>query len=352
MKLLALMMLAFNGLVYGSVSCLGDNKCSSQLMRVEVNNGILSKGGAENLLPVLGDLARSKFLQDKIVKKYEITPLVFPHNRETCQKEKDQGNRKFKNIDCRATNLCEKGVVEQSVKEMICFALPCTILEGNLNEGQCSGIQNIYSEQIGFPEPLELNKIELDPVSIDYDKGKTNLCFSLKQIQGKVSAALRMDTTGTLLQDNEIQVTNVNIEMESPREVCVSADIDITASNPISNMVITPKGDEPFISNDMIISAATGAKVSGLSGYSPEDVDQIKNDLLPVLFQPLRSQVEDGVKEALAGVFEEELAAISNSLGPADGSKALYMSSSDSLGQLSVSNTMVTNQLAILECSL
>lgn len=350
MKLFILMMMAFHGFAYGS--CLGENRCSSQLLRVEVDNGILANGGAENLLPALGSLAKSNFLKNKIIKKYEITPFVFPHNKETCQREKDQGNRRFQKIDCNANNLCERGVVSKSVKELICFALPCTILEGNLNEGQCSGIQNIYSEQIGFPEPLELNNIELDPTSIDFNNGRANLCFTLNKIQGKVSASLSMDTAGTQLQDDKIQVTDVSIELDKPRNVCVAADVDITSKNPVSNIVLTPEGDEPFISNNMIIDAATGAKVSGLSGYNSEDVNQVKNDLLPVLFQPLRSQVEEGVKDALAEVFEEELAILTNSLGPSDGTQALYMNSSDSIGQLNVSNTMVGNQLAITECAL
>ena len=193
-------------------SCLGENRCSSQLLRLEVTNQILDNGGAENLLPALGSLARSTFLENTIVKSYELPAFTFPHNRDTCQNEKDRGNRRFRNVDCSANNLCERGVVDRRVREAICFALPCTLLEGDRDEGKCRNVQSIYSEQIGFPEPLELTKIELNPTSLDYNDGQANLCFDVEKIEGKVSAELSLDTTGTDIFSNSISVNNVRIK--------------------------------------------------------------------------------------------------------------------------------------------
>ena len=333
-------------------SCLGENRCSSQLMRLDVNNSILQNGGAENFLPVLDSLARSTFLRNTIVKKYQIEPIAFPHNRLTCEKEKERGNRRFKDIDCQAANLCQKGVVDKKVREMICFTLPCTLLEGTRNEGACDGETSIFSQNITFPEPVELNNITIDPTSIDFDNGKANVCFSLTDVVGKVSARLELDVSKTKLPDDAVQVTDVKLNLDRPKKVCVAADINIASPNPISNIVITPEGGEPFISNQMIKDAAMGATVSGLQGYEEEDIEAVKNDLLPVLFHPLREEVERGVKEALEGVFEEELTNLANTLEPTNNNTALYMDSSNILGGMNVANATVGSHLPVVECAL
>lgn len=332
-------------------SCLGENRCSSQLLRLEVTNEILSGDSAQNLLPALGNLARSSFLQNSIVKQYDIPTLPFPHRRDVCLREKESGNRRFRNVDCDARNLCERGAVDPRVREMVCIGLPCTIFEGSQNEGQCNRVEQIYAEKIEFPTPVKLSKIELNPTSIDLKDGQANICLSVDAIEAEVSTRLTLDRTGTEISNGSIEVNNVAVSLDGPRLVCASASIDLTSQNPISNLVITPQGNAPFISNQMIIDAAENANVEGLVGYHQEDIDIVKSQLLTVVFHPLRPDIEEGIIGALQEVFQEELDNLASAMGPSSGNQALYMDSSDVLGSLSISNARFESQLAILECA-
>lgn len=173
----------------------------------------------------------------------------------------------------------------------------------------------------------------------------------MEEIEATASGSLALDTAETNLNDSEIQVRNINVTLDRPQNVCISANLDFTSSTPITNIRIDRQSDAPFISNEMILRAATGSTISGLSGYNQEDIDAVKNDLLPVLFHPLREQVETGITNALQGVFETEITNMASSLSSSNGSQALYMNSSDILGALNVANAKILNRLAALECA-
>jgi hypothetical protein len=332
-------------------TCIGENNCRSELLRVEVESSLIENVLNENALPLLESMAQSEFLNNTIVQDYDVPAFSFPHNKQACLSEQQNGNRDFQNIDCEATNLCQNGVVSQNVRQLLCFALPCTLIEGQYNEGDCQGVTSLYSESVGFPQPIRVNNLKINPTSADIQNGVANICFDIEELDVGASASLNLDTSQTELNDHEIQVRDISVVLDAPKSVCVSANVDFASENPITNININSDESSPFISNEMILSAARSANVSGLSGYSQEDLDSVKNDLLPVLFHPLREQVETGIKNSLQVVFETQITSLANSLSTPGTNRALFMDSSESLGMLNVSNTRVLSQLAVLECA-
>lgn len=349
--LLVFILSAFCTSVSFAQTCLGENNCRSQLLRVEVNSDLIENVLSENARPILDSVTSSEFLDRTIVQSYDVPPFAFPHNKTVCLSEKENGNRDFQNIDCHALNLCQRGVVSPSVRQLLCFALPCSLIEGQINEGACSGVTSLFSDSVGFPEPISINKLKLNPTSVSIENGVANICLTIEEIEATASGSLALDTAETNLNDSEIQVRNINVSLDRPQNVCVSANVDFASSTPITNIRIDRQSDAPFISNEMILRAATGSTISGLSGYSQEDIDAVKNDLLPVLFHPLRAQVETGITNALEGVFETEITNLASTLSSSNGSQALYMNSSETLGMLNVSNAKLLNRLAALECA-
>lgn len=326
-----------------------DPKCASQLLRVEVAANVLSSGNVQALLPALQSLSSSPALTSAIQKSYPLLPIGFPQTLETCLREKAEGDVKFKDIDCNKPGLCSEPELDAEVREKICFKLPCPIIEGTLNPGKCNDTKDIYPNGISFPTPLEIQKIALSPTKVEFKNNEANLCFKINELSIKMSTSLSLDTRGTSLTDKSIDINNINPVLDSPRELCITANINVGSENPVSNIKIVPQGNSPFISDDMIREAAKKLEIKGLNGYPADSLAQIQSELVPVLFQPMRESIEKGLKESLGKTFED---LIKKTVAPITASNSTtVIDSRNMMSELGLNNMMLKDQLAKAECS-
>lgn len=334
-----------------AIVCLDEGKCQSQLLRVEVAPNILSNGGAESLLPLLKQLSESSALSNLIQKDYKINDLGFPTNKEVCRREKSEGDPEFKDVDCESNNLCSNPSLSNALREKICFKLPCVMLEGTLNAGKCQGKDFIYPTKIGFPGALTLKEAKLTPTKVSLVKNQASICFSITALEVSLNTRLQLETKGTQLPDNYIEANKINARLDSPREACVQAKIDLKSPRPVTDIQIT-YAQENFISEKMIRDAAQGLEVGGLSGYPASDLDAIKTEVLPALFHPLRSSVESGVRDALEGVFQQELDRMVKPLMSSGDGQTSVISSRSFMSELGIDNLGLGKPANIVECTI
>ncbi len=327
-------------------NCVEESQCQSQLLRVEISNSILSNSG-ESFLPALRAFSESSTLSSLIQRSYPLEPFAFPHNPESCEREK-RSNPLFADINCSEPGLCGKSDLNAEVRERICFKLPCPLFEGTIHVGKCDAASDIYPNQISFPAPVTINKINLTPTRVDFNNGQATLCFRINELNLNLDVRLGLDTRGTRLPDNGIGIGNVNPVLDGPRDICMSANVNLASGTPVTNLVVTPQGDTPFISDNMIRTASRSLNITGLSGYPSDQLERIKGEIVPVIVQPLRDTVEDAVKSSLATVFEQE---INRLAGQSRGSSSHLVSSQNLSSELGIGNLQIRNQLAITECA-
>lgn len=331
--------------------CLDSSQCRSQLLRLEVANNALEDGAAESLLPSLQAFAHSPTLTNIIQNQFQIKTLPFPPNGEVCRREQEEGDPAFRNVDCNSRDLCSNTSLNAAARERICFRLPCPMLEGTLNSGKCDQVENIYPTQISFPTALEIQNISLNPTSVSYENKQAKICFRIDRLDLTMSTRLSLDTTGTELPDNFIQVDNINPHLDAPREACVEATMDLTSSNPVSNMKITYP-NPPFITDQMIRSAAAGLRISGLSGYPADALATVQSEVAPALFHPLRESIESGVRDGLEQVFEEELQKIVSPITSARNGTSSFINSRNFMSELGYGNMGISRAIDTAECTL
>lgn len=322
--------------------------CKSQLLRVDIAKNVLNEQSAANLLPSLQSLSQSPALVSAIQNKFPLEPFGFPHTLETCLREKAEGDPDFKNITCEEKDLCSNPSHPQSLREKVCFKLPCGILEGDQQVGKCGNTLNIFPTEIGFPTPIDITKFNFSPTKVEYKNNKANLCFNISELEINMSTRLAFDTKGTELKDKAIEIRNINPKLDAPRELCVSVDINLGTANPISNLKLNLQGNRPLISEDIIRNAAKDLEISGLSGYKPEDLKAIQSEVVPALFYPIRESIEKGITTSLEKVFNDK---IQSTLAPILTSQSTMVDSSSFMSELGISNMQVKNQLAKVECA-
>ncbi len=322
-------------------------KCKSEILRVEVSPKVLSERGLDALLPSLQNFSQSDVLHSLIEKKYDLTPVDFPSKKDVCLRRKSENDPAFRNIDCESKTLCSDQKVTSEVKDKICFQLPCPIFEGNLNVGKCNNVSYISPTKIEFPKPVSVNNIELEPTDVGIVGNDARLCFKVKALDVTTAITLDLNTQGTGLPDKSITVDNVHPVLDGPRSACILAKIDLKSNKPVSKLTITTPAGEPFISDDMIRAATKELKVSGLSGYTQNDLAQVQNEIVPVLIQPVRESIESAVKGALAQVFEEEL----NKRASGMGKKTIPVDATAYTSELGVANLMIQDQVNRVECA-
>ncbi len=329
--------------------CLDDSKCRSQLLRVEVAANALGPGNVQQLMPALQSLSQSSFLQNALLKGFDLQPLSFPHSVETCAREKAEGDPNFQSIDCASKTLCSQANLSPVVREQICFKLPCPILEGTLQVGACASVQDIYPTTISFPGQLEIQNIKLTPTSVNVVGPRARLCFRVDELQLNMSAQLALDTANTQLPDSSIKIENINPRLDQPHEACVSARVDLTSANPISDIQVeNPSG--PFISDQMVREASQALKIKGLSGY-PELTPELLAEVVPALLHPLRASIEEGIQKSLGETFQNELEKLIRPVTAATNGQSLYVNSQGFMSELGIANLDVQNQMARVECA-
>ena len=327
-------------------NCVEETQCRSQLIRVEVDNSIFQNSG-QSLLPILQNFTESSTLPSLIERSYPLPNIAFPQNRESCDREK-RSNPLFAEINCAEPGLCGRADLNPEVRELMCFKLPCPLFEGTLQTGSCGEVTNIYPNQISFPSPATVQKIRMTPTRVDFSGGRATMCFRITELELNLSLRLGLNTTGTRLSDSGINVTNVNPVLDGPREVCMSANVNLGSPQPVSNFTLAPQGGVPFISDNMIRTASQSLNIDGLSGYPAGQVDRIKGEIVPVIFQPLRDTVESAVQTSLATVFQQQINLLASQ---ASGTSSHLVSSENLASELGLGNLQIRNQLAITECA-
>ncbi len=346
-SLLFLTLLFLGKVLHAQPNCVEAGACQSQLLRVEVSNSLFQNSG-EGFLPVLRNLAESPTLGSLLQGPRNIPPIAFPHNRQICQDEKQQGNPDFRNVDCQQNGLCQSGNLLPSVRERICFHLPCPIFEGTLLTGKCQSQAQIYTTNVSFPSPVTIDQIRLTPTKVEFASNSARLCFEINELAVSASVSLGLDTNRTALPDRAIGVSGIHTRIPSPRKVCLSANVDLTRPNPVSGFTITTQDNGPFITDEMITQAAGNVTLSGLSGYPPAQLDRVKGEILPVMIQPLRESIESGVKTSLAKVFETEI----NKLASANtGRSSGLVSMNGMMNEIGLGNQRFKEQVDRLECT-
>ncbi|MFP5387225.1 MAG: hypothetical protein ACLGHN_14200 [Bacteriovoracia bacterium] len=322
-------------------------QCPSPLLRVEVAADLLNNGKAEGLLPSLKKMAESPTLESVLQKGFPLKTIGFPHNKETCEREKAEGDPDFRDIDCESASLCSDTGLKPSVRDKLCFKLPCAILEGNLNVGKCKDVTEVFPTEIEFPEPVNIQKMKLTPTKVEFENGVANLCFTINELDIRMSTSLKLDVSKTDLTDRGIEISNINPVLDAPKDICIKANIDIASGNPVSNIRIIKDENTPFISDEMIRQASGRLEIKGLSGYSRSDLRTIQSDVVPVLFHPIRNSVEKAVHNSLEKIFEEKISGSIRHLI----SGTTFIDSKNFMNELGITNIQVKNQLAILECA-
>ncbi len=253
----------------------------------------------------------------------------------------------FANVNCSAIGLCNDTSIDEIARKRICFGLPCAIIEGTLNVGQCQGVESIAPSSLSFPEPVRIQNIKLTPRSVELNGENARLCFTINELDVTLGVALNLNTTGTNLTDTRVGIHNVNPILDGPREACVSAKINLRSSTPVTELKIETPSNAPFVSDDMIRAASSRLRIDGITGYPAADIAAVQNEIAPVIFQPLRDTVETAVKDALGQVFQTQI----NAIAGAGSKQSMSVESSSMMSEFGISNFMVTDQLAITECA-
>ena len=87
--------------------CLSSDHCRSRLIDLRIQtNAVSSAFSDEKTLEKFGAPAVQAYFESDIFKQQFITnysiaqPIAFPHNKNSCLREKKQGDPKFQNINC------------------------------------------------------------------------------------------------------------------------------------------------------------------------------------------------------------------------------------------------------------
>lgn len=312
-------------------------RCQSQLLRVSVAQGAITGVGGQSVLGVLRSVTPK--LSTLLQREYSLPDIPFPPKKEECARE---------GIDCSDVNFCQRQDLNPDLKKRLCFALPCSLLEGSRLIGKCKNVDYVFGSTIGFPTPVSIEKLSWDVKSIDYVGKEARLCFRINELTLAVGAQFNFDTTGTNLPDRSVIVSNLRGSLDKAKDICVSAKIDLALSRPISQIKMTPIGSDPLISDELIRSVAKNIHISGLSGYSPTELKTIAPEIMPVLFHPLRDSLEKSIAEALGKVLEDQveegLASVNSS------EKPLILDSSSFMSELSFSRAILWQTIAFHEC--
>lgn len=331
MKLLILAFLGAFSLVHASDAPM----CRSQLLRVDIARDSLTGVSGKSALLILRRVAPQ--LQGLLEQDYRIDPFPFPVNKEECQ---------LQGVNC-PDNFCQNPSVDPVLKGQVCFSLPCPLFEGSKHVGKCSGVQYLYGHSIGFPEPVSIKKLALDVKSVDSLGKEARLCFRVNELELSLAAELTFDTNGTRLPDRSVTVRNIEGQLDQPKDVCISAELDIASSTPVKKVKILPVGRDPFISDDVIRKASQRVILSGLSGYSQRELERAVPELLPVLIRPLRQTIEKSVADALGKVLEE---VVEDQVARLASEDALLLDSSLFMSELSFTGKRLWDSVYFNEC--
>lgn len=333
-----------------------DCNCQTQLVRMEIQGQTLqslltsSDSLKEMALPSLENFLQSETFRSKVVADYPVESRGFPHLADLCQKEKGEGDPDFQNIDCTDGNICSDPSISEAVKTEVCVALPCALIKGSMNMEQCPPQSVARPSRLHFPQPVSVKKISMTPTSISTENNALRACFTINEMELNAGVGIEFSEDAQVSYDR-LALENLNITLDSSREVCLSAKLNLGASNPLTEIKIErPQGN--FLSDNMISRSLSGVTVSGLSGYSPSTMQILRLTAAPALARHFRPSLEDAVSSALARTFETQVEEFVTGLNKNSAPARIETSSDSFISEMGVANIAVKKYVDLIECSL
>lgn len=332
-----------------------DLKCKSQLLRVTIAPDALKNFDLSPAAPLIDKVLASEKFRNLVRGPFDLPTLSIPHYKDKCLEEKAEGNPAFAAIDCESKDICSQKDLNPVVRRKICFQLACPVVAGNKRDA-CEDEAEIPFTSIEFPDPLKVNDFSFEVSrKVEISNGVLQGCLKIKRLSVEVGAQMNFDPSGSPISDKSILVQNVKPgfnESSPPREVCYQGTVNLGSSTPLQGLKIEVQGEEPFVSNEMMIAASQDLRISGLSGYPPETVKELQGEAYR-LFHPLRESVEEGVRVALADVLQETLSETLSEYtqGKNPSEKTSYIDGRSFMSELSFHNSEASRLFKELECS-
>lgn len=333
----------------------GDARCRSQLMRLDVSNETLNQALASSqqledlAMPAIDSFLQSESFAQSFLTDYPMDSMGFPFNDERCLSEQRDGDPNFIGLDCANPLLCSDPAVSEAAKKEICLAVPCSLLMGN-QMGQCPPNGEARPTMVHFPQPVGVKKLTMTPTEISVEGRVLKVCLNVTQFELTTAVEMEFQRTPPLTYQN-LGMRNLKVDLDGPRQICMSATVDMTAANPVSQIKIETLGGD-FVSNVMVDRALAQAQVYGLDGYSATTVGILQTSALPPIVRHLRPTVEAAVRESLAEVFEEQVGVMVNRLRENTRPTSVATPSDSFVSELGVGNLSVSKYVDLMDCAI
>lgn len=321
-------------------------ECPSQLLRVDLdNNRIRGELASSQIQGRFQEALRNLFNSNDFVSafqtSYPMEPMGFPFNRERCERERNT-IANFRGVDCSDPFFCSSSSVSEEIKARYCLQFDCPMILGAARMSQCPDGNKARPTRLAFPQPINVRRLGMNLTTLQTSRNPLRACFNLTALDLTVGVSVEFAQTREV-QYRPMGLSDVGLSLDGPREVCMSANLDLSSANPISNIQIETPPGRPFVSDAMIDASARTARVTGVDGYSPETVSALRASALPALARHFRPTIEDAVKLSLASVFEEQL---KTTLGSQTFSAGAMVS------ELGMGNLAVKKYADLLDCAL
>lgn len=332
-----------------------DCNCQSQLMRMEVEGEALKTALSSSpklqdaLVPSLTALFNSDGFKAKVLADYPMEPVGFPANIITCKKEKEQGDPKFKDINCDDPLLCASPDISMEVKAEICTSLPCSLIMGSQGMEKCGPKSLARPSMVHFPQPVGVKKLDMKPLTVSAVDGLLKACFDISALEISVGVDVEFSKEENL-EYERMGLDNIHIKLDGKREVCMSAKLNLTAPEPLSEIVIERKNGN-FVSDTMINEALAGSNIRGMSGYSPATLNILKLTAVPPLARYFRPTMEDAVQASLAKTFQLQVSTMITELAKKEPTQ-ISAPTNSFLSEMGVGNMAVKKYVDLMDCSL
>ena len=329
-----------------------DLDCRSQLIQMDIDkfslqNKLTSKSTELLILKNVDAFFKSQTFNSWFVKDYPIFSFGFPFNAKSCKQDKENGLPRYRDINCDDYFLCSSKNVPEEIKSEVCFGIPCSFIKGK-DMAECTSGALARPTYLHFPEPVKLKAIDLVPLNVKFSKQQLQGCFKVKSLEVSVAVDIEFDSTLGMKYER-LGLKNINIVLDSPREVCMSAIIDLGATNAVSKVSLQNK-TEQFVSDAMISKSLQASIPHGLPGYDPETIETLKVTVLPTLARYFRSSVEDAIKAALASTFELQISSMLQKTGLQEG--AMELAADQAISELGVSNISTRRFADLIDAAL
>lgn len=355
MKYLLILLSLFSFQLFAQEQACHVQTCRSQLIRLELDSEAITEAIQTSTevnssgIEALRAYFNSDLFKESFITSYPIDALPFPHNSALCHIKQQDGNQMYQGINCEQENFCASESISESVRSEVCFSFPCSFFMGDINKCPHTASSGAPT-QIKFPGDIKLKDIKLTPQEVNIENNQIRGCFSVDKLDVDLNVLIDMKKD-PVVDYQSIGLEGLELRMNEARRVCVSADLDLTSSTPISNVKIEKMQDR-FVSNNMIDRAVENASLKGLDGYSEGSRRVFRLSVLKPMARHFQDSIEGSIQISLASAFEEKLATYYSDFTSVKGPYAIETPQSSFVSELGVSNMMVSKYADLLECSI